>query len=90
MDASIVHENLRAISADFAAERRERQRRRELVAADFARLRDAGFLLTGVPVDHGGIWESVGASARPICECCVPSPMATLRLPWFVRCTRPC
>jgi len=68
MDASIVHENLRAISADFAAERRERQRRRELVAADFARLRDAGFLLTGVPVDHGGIWESVGASARPICE----------------------
>src|SRR6516165_12653838 len=68
MDADTVHENLRAISADFAAERRERQQRRDLVAADFARLRDAGFLLTGVPVDHGGIWESVGASARPICE----------------------
>jgi alkylation response protein AidB-like acyl-CoA dehydrogenase len=68
MDANTVYENLRAISADFAAERRERQQRRELVAADFARLHDAGFLLAGVPVDHGGIWESVGASARPICE----------------------
>jgi len=68
MDAAAVYENIRAISGDFAAERRERQGRRELVAVDFARLRDAGFLLTGVPVDHGGIWESVGASARPICE----------------------
>jgi alkylation response protein AidB-like acyl-CoA dehydrogenase len=68
MDADTVYENIRALSADFAAERRERQQRRELVADDFARLRDAGFLLTGVPVDHGGIWESVGASARPVCE----------------------
>jgi alkylation response protein AidB-like acyl-CoA dehydrogenase len=68
MDANTVYQNLRAISADFAAERRERQQRRELVAADFARLRDAGFLLAGVPVDHGGIWQSVGESARPICE----------------------
>jgi alkylation response protein AidB-like acyl-CoA dehydrogenase len=68
MDAGTVQKNLQAISTDFAAARRERQQRRELVAADFARLRDAGFLLTGVPVDNGGIWESVGASARPICE----------------------
>src|SRR6516162_9536499 len=68
MDADTVYENIRTLSADFATARRERQQRRELVAADFARLRDAGFLLTGVPVDHGGIWESVGASARPICE----------------------
>ena len=68
MDAGTVYENLQAISADFAAERRERQQRRELVAVDFARLRDAEFLLIGVPVDRGGIWDSVGASARPICE----------------------
>src|SRR5215470_11171980 len=68
MDADTVYQKIRATSGDFAIERRERQQRRELVAADFARLRDAGFLLTGVPVDHGGIWESVGASARPICE----------------------
>ena len=68
MDAGTIHENLETISAEFAAERRERQQRCELAAADFARLRDAGFVLTGVPVDHGGIWQSVGASARPICE----------------------
>jgi hypothetical protein len=40
MDAATVYENLRPISADFATERRERQQRRELVADDFARLRD--------------------------------------------------
>jgi alkylation response protein AidB-like acyl-CoA dehydrogenase len=68
MDDRAIHENLETISAEFAVERRERQQRCELAAADFARLRDAGFVLTGVPVDHGGIWQSVGASARPICE----------------------
>ena len=68
MDAGTVSDNIRAITADFAAERRRRQQRRELVAADFARLREAGFLLTGVPVDHGGIWAGIGTSARPICE----------------------
>ncbi len=68
MDAGTVYENIRALSAHFATERRERQQRRELVGADFARLREAGFLLTGAPVDHGGIWESVSASTRPICE----------------------
>jgi alkylation response protein AidB-like acyl-CoA dehydrogenase len=68
MDAGDVCEHIRVLSADFAAARHERQARRELVAADFARLRDAGFLLTGVPVDQGGIWESVGGSTRPTCE----------------------
>jgi hypothetical protein len=68
MDAIEVYRNIEALSAEFATERRERQRRRELVPADFARLKDAGFLLTGVPVDHGGIWESVSGSARPICD----------------------
>jgi alkylation response protein AidB-like acyl-CoA dehydrogenase len=68
MEASEVCENIRALSIQFAAERRARQRRCELAASDFARLRDAGFLLTGVPVDHGGIWQGVAKSARPICE----------------------
>ncbi len=68
MDADTVYQNIRVLSAQFATERRERQQRRELVAADFARLREAGFLLTGAPVDHGGIWESVSESTRPICE----------------------
>jgi alkylation response protein AidB-like acyl-CoA dehydrogenase len=90
MDACTVYENLRAISADYAAERRERQQRRELVAADFARLRDAGFLLTGVPVDHGGIWESVGASARPICEMLRTQAHGDSSVAWSARCTQPC
>jgi alkylation response protein AidB-like acyl-CoA dehydrogenase len=68
MDASTVYNNIRALSAHFATERAERQQRRELFAADFARLQEAGFNLTGAPVDHGGVWESVFRSARPICE----------------------
>src|SRR6516165_5648869 len=68
MEAGTVYQNVRVLAADFAVGRRDRQQRRELVAADFARLRDAGFLLTGVPINHCGIWQSVGESARPICE----------------------
>jgi len=68
MDARTILENVREVSARFTTERSERQQRRGLVAADFAQLREAGFPLTGVPVDHGGIWESVRQSTRPLCE----------------------
>lgn len=68
MDARTILENVQALAARFATERRERQQRRALVAADFVQLREAGFLLTGVPVEHGGIWESVRHSTRPLCE----------------------
>src|SRR5215471_12725970 len=68
MEAAEVFRNIQALSAEFATERQERQQRRELVAADFARLRDTGFLMTGVPIEYGGIWQSVSQSARPICE----------------------
>ncbi|HVB15473.1 MAG TPA: acyl-CoA dehydrogenase family protein, partial [Stellaceae bacterium] len=67
-EIGVVSEKIRAISGEFAADRRERQRRRELAPADFARLREAGFPLTGVPVDQGGVWESLSRSARPICD----------------------
>jgi alkylation response protein AidB-like acyl-CoA dehydrogenase len=68
MDASTILENVREVSARFAAERSERQQRRELVAADFTQLREAGFPLTGVPINQGGIWQSVQQSTRPLCE----------------------
>jgi len=68
MDAITVFENVRQTAVQFAVERRERQQRRSLVATDFAQLKEAGFHLTGVPIDQGGIWESVRASARPICD----------------------
>jgi hypothetical protein len=66
--AQKILENIQEISAQFAEDRSERQRRRELVPADFDLLRDAGFLLTVVPVDQGGIWQGVQRSIRPICE----------------------
>jgi alkylation response protein AidB-like acyl-CoA dehydrogenase len=68
VDIHAVLRNLRDISSHFAAERTERQQRRALVSADFAELRDAGFLLTGVPVEEGGVWQGLRRSTRPVCE----------------------
>ena len=68
MDVHTVLKNVGELSSRFAAERTERQQRRALVASDFAALRDAGFLLTGVPVEEGGVWQDVRRSARPVCE----------------------
>jgi alkylation response protein AidB-like acyl-CoA dehydrogenase len=68
VDAARVLENVRQISDGFAADRKERQRRRHLESDDFSRLAEAGFLLTGVPAVHGGLWEGVEKSTRPICE----------------------
>jgi alkylation response protein AidB-like acyl-CoA dehydrogenase len=66
--AQTVHENVRNVGEAFAADRKERQRRRHLDKADFDRLADAGFLLTGVPEARGGLWRSVNESTRPLCE----------------------
>jgi alkylation response protein AidB-like acyl-CoA dehydrogenase len=68
VDASATLEQIRALSADFARERASRQQRRELDPADFDRLRDTGFLLSGVPTEEGGIWESAPRSTRVVCE----------------------
>jgi hypothetical protein len=43
-----VQQRVEALSERWSGELAERQRRRELVRADFDELRDAGFLLTGV------------------------------------------
>lgn len=68
MDVQAILDNVGEISRRFAAERPERQLRRELARADFDALRDAGFTLTGVPVEQGGVWQDVRRSTRPICE----------------------
>ncbi|MHB8574753.1 MAG: hypothetical protein ACYDCQ_05415 [Dehalococcoidia bacterium] len=57
-----------ALATQFAGQRAERQRRRALDLADFAQLRDAGFLLTGVPTAAGGLWEGTVRSTRPLAE----------------------
>lgn len=56
------------IAARFAADRQERQRRRELDPADFDDLAGAGFLLTGVGARQGGLFDTVRSSTRPIAE----------------------
>ena len=68
MDAVVVAESARALAVQFAKDRPERQRRRELDPADFERLRETGFLLTGVPREQGGLWESAPRSIRTVCD----------------------
>ncbi len=68
LDAQTVVENVRELAREFAEERGERQLRRELYRSDFDKIKDAGYLLTAVPVDQGGIFESVERSTRPICD----------------------
>lgn len=68
MELSSVHERVREIAYSFAQERHARQRRRTLDPGDFARLRDTGFLRAAVPVDQGGMWDSLPRSTRPVAE----------------------
>ena len=68
MDIDGVSKNVREVSARFERQRGERQRRSALIHADFNELREAGFLLTGVPVDQGGVWQDLRRSARPVCD----------------------
>jgi alkylation response protein AidB-like acyl-CoA dehydrogenase len=67
-DAALVLNSVKEIAGKFASQRHERQLRRELDAQDFKALRDAGFLLTGVPVERGGLWVDIARSTRPIAE----------------------
>jgi hypothetical protein len=97
MDAATVYENIRALSAEFATERRERQQRAASANSEMSWwpqtsrgcARQGFFLLTGAPPDHGGIWESVGEATRPICEM-LRTPMAIRPRPWSAPCTRSC
>ena len=63
-----ILDQVRQVAEGFAKDRHERQRRRELDRRDFDTLAKAGFLLSGVPVERGGIFESVPASTRAIAE----------------------
>ena len=68
MDTLAILENVRAVSAQFAQDRHQRQQRRELQSSDFDQLKSAGVHLTGVLAEHGGLWQSTSQSTRPICE----------------------
>src|SRR5262245_2560045 len=67
-EGAAVADAVGALAAAFAAERRERQGRRHLDPEDFRRLGEAGFRRTGVPVEEGGLWESVPRTTRPVAD----------------------
>jgi alkylation response protein AidB-like acyl-CoA dehydrogenase len=68
MDYLKIKSNMQEISSLFASQRGERQKRRELDRKDFDALVAAGFHLTGVLSEQGGLWENTAASARQICD----------------------
>lgn len=60
--------NIGEISRRFAADRRQRQQRRELNPVDIAALKAVGFHLSAVPEDHGGWWQGSQRSVRTQCD----------------------
>jgi hypothetical protein len=91
MEAATVQRNVSTIAANFAEERRERQQRRNLVASDFDRLRDAGFLCLPefrlATVAYGKAYR--GPPAQFV-RCFAFLRTAIPRLPWFAPCIRQC
>ncbi len=65
--AAAVQEQVGIVAQQFAASVGERRLRRNLDRADFDALAEAGFLLSGVPSEMGGLWEGIERSTRPIC-----------------------
>jgi alkylation response protein AidB-like acyl-CoA dehydrogenase len=59
-----VQTDVAAVAAGFAAQRQERLRRTSLDKRDFDALAGAGYLLTGVPADRGGLWTGIAGSIR--------------------------
>ena len=66
MDPAMLLGEVQRLADEFGRERHSRQLRRTLDPVDFERLRNAGFLLTGVPVELGGLWENAARTARPV------------------------
>ena len=59
-----VIRDLASVAAGFSKDVISRQRRRQLDPYDFDKLKETGFLLTGVPADQGGLWKGPARSAR--------------------------
>ena len=63
-----VIRDLEGIAEGFAEDVISRQKRRQLDPDDFEQLKEAGFLLTGVPADQGGLWKGSARSVRMYSE----------------------
>lgn len=68
MNFPTIRDNVTEVATQFAAERGERQKRRKLERSDFDEIVSAGFNLTGVLAEQGGMWQGVPKTARPICD----------------------
>ncbi len=68
MESEQVIRNLESVAARFAEDVISRQKRGQLDPDDFEQLKTAGFLLTGVPADQGGLWNGAARSARHYAE----------------------
>lgn len=60
MTPETVAESCRELGASWAAQRAERQQRRQLDRTDFAAIAATGFLRLSVPAANGGLWTGVG------------------------------
>ena len=67
-DTQSILSNVYEIACDFASQRSERQRRRELIKEDFDRLQESGYLMVAVPTVFGGIWDGDSSGTRLVCE----------------------
>jgi len=68
VDTASTLDRVRSVAEDLAHDRAARQQWRHLEKADFDRLADAGFLLSGVPVEMGGMWDGTARTTRPVCD----------------------
>lgn len=68
MDPEQVRRAVAEAAEGFAADRADRQLRRELRSEDFALLGEAGLRATGLPEERGGLWRNLRESTRSICE----------------------
>ena len=68
MNTNDLLERVGIIAADFAEQRSERMKRRELDSKDFERLRDAGYLKLDLPAERGGFWSGARSSVRGYAE----------------------
>lgn len=66
MDFQTVESNVGALIDKWLPDRTARMARVALDKADFDDLAAAGLTLTGVPVTHGGLWQSAAQSATPV------------------------
>ena len=67
-DVQSILSNIREIACDFASQRAERQRRRELMKEDFDKLRESGYLMVAVPSEFGGVWDGDDVGTRMVCD----------------------